>query len=268
MQLNLAGKPANIDWVHVLQIGLGVLSIVLVQVAKLPNLSADIVSALVLAATILGLLYRSIFHQEPPKPPDGISTEKTPTAEVPLKGENNPFWRLRSPVSSHSFWRMHSPMPRRSLFRSLLGTAATFALFAFSATGSVGCGPQVQGWLATISQFLSYVTTFIQGANALWAIISPLLTVDIRAKADLEFARAIQATTDAQAAGEELVAAAVNGTGPAPDVGAIIAAVQTAAAQIYAVISLYSKPVSVAPRVSTVMAGVEHQYRVIAAWRT
>jgi hypothetical protein len=149
--------------------------------------------------------------------------------------------------------------------RSTLALAFGSALFAF--TGSTGCGPGVQGWLAQIAQFLTYVTTFIQGATALWAVISPLLAADVRAKADLEFARAIQATTDAQSAGEGLVAAAVNGTGPTPNIAAIIASVQTAAAQIYAVIELYSKPVAATPRLSTAMVSIAHQARVIANWK-
>jgi hypothetical protein len=257
MQLQIAGKPANIDWVHVLQIGLGVAMIVLVQVAKMPNLSANIVSALVLIATIVGLVYRSIFHEDPPRPRDGgVSIqESTSTVLKRTLEETNPRWRL----FTHPF------ASRRAFFRNAVGMTTTIALFAF--TGSVGCGPQLAGWLANISQFLSYVTTFIQGAQALWAIVSPLLAIDVRGKADAEFARAIQATTDAQAAGEELVAAAVNGTGPTPNIAAIIASVQTAAAQIYAVIQLYSRPVSGAPRIGVAVASTEHQYRVLAAWK-
>jgi hypothetical protein len=252
MQLKIAGKPASVDWVHVLQVGLGALTIVLVQVAKMPNLSANIVSALVLGATVLGLLYRSIFHQDPPKPPDGISAQETTLPGTVLKRtyeEPNPRWRLFT--------------ARRAFFRSAV--SMTVALYLFAFTGA--CGPQLQSWLAVIGQFFTYVSTFVQGANALWSIISPLLAVDVRAKADAEFARAIQATTDAQAAGEELVAAAVNGTGPTPNVAAIIASIQTAAAQIYAVIQLYSQPVSGAPRVGVALTGIAHQAKMIAAWK-
>jgi hypothetical protein len=252
MQLKIAGKPASVDWVHVLQVGLGVLMIVLVQVAKMPNLSANIVSALVLVATVLGLLYRSIFHTDPPKPPDGLTSQDTTLPGTTMRRtleEPNPRWRLFT--------------ARRAFVRSAMSMTVSLCLFAF--TGA--CGPQLQSWLAIISQFFTYVGTFIQAAQALWSIISPLLAVDVRAKADAEFARAIQATTDAQAAGEELVAAAVNGTGPTPNIAAIIASIQTAAAQIYAVIQLYSQPVSGAPRVGVALAGVAHQAKIIAAWK-
>jgi hypothetical protein len=103
MQLKIAGKPANVDWVHVLQVGLGAATIVAIQLSRMPSFSADVVSGLALTAMVLGLLYRSIFHQEPPKPTDGIPLRedddpiveaKTILRRTMTQFKPNPRWRL------------------------------------------------------------------------------------------------------------------------------------------------------------------------------
>ena len=145
-------------------------------------------------------------------------------------------------------------------------TIGLLALACGIAPLDTGCTQaQAANILQTIQQDEQYVTDFIQGAEAVWAVISPLLGAQVAPAANAAFAAAIQTATNAQLAGENLVAAAQAANQPLPSITLILADVQAAIPPIVSIIAQYTSAPSSHAGVS--LTALQKQAAVIVALR-
>ncbi len=210
MQLKIAGKPAQFDWGHAAQAGIGVAIVIGIELQKLPSLSAHLLSGLTLTVTILGLIYRSIFNQEPPKPPSTVDT-------VPPKDPNPAFRDIRS-------------------LRLALLLSPIFAACSTSWWQNIQKDPT-----SALRKLIQYVTIFLDNARAIWAVLSPILPASLRTQADMQINTLISAVTDTEAAGTEALKAAELLKQDTPDLSAAIDAIKKAVGKLTDAVWLYAK---------------------------
>lgn len=136
---------------------------------------------------------------------------------------------------------------------------------ALTAPTLQGCTEaQFANVLSTFERYIGYVSSFVQGAQVVWSIISPLLASNVQVSANSQFARALQGVTDAEAAMQDADAAARAANNPNPDFTVVIAQCQAAVKQVMAVFALYQTPAS---GVGLTFTSLERQAAYIEAWR-
>lgn len=171
------------------------------------------------------------------------------------------------------------PKTLDAIKRMLSGTARTaagiasktmivIALLTFTAS-STSCTPaQAADIINTIAQLLAYAGNFISGAQAVWSVtISPFLRGDVKAKADAQFARGVQAVTDLVAATQEALAAARVANTPPPDVSQLVTNLQAAVLDLAKIVEMYAQPAMTSVRSGAAVSSLTRQAQVIAAWR-
>ena len=136
-----------------------------------------------------------------------------------------------------------------------LGTVPTFV---------GGCGASLASIIAVAENYLQYVTTFVQIAEGIWNVISPLLGANAPA-ANAQFAKAIVDVNNACAALSEAISVAQIANNPNPNLQALINDCVTAVDEVAAAIAQYQT-------VGTAKAGVDltqisHMQAVIHRWR-
>jgi hypothetical protein len=93
-----------------------------------------------------------------------------------------------------------------------------------------------------LSQLLQYVTTFLQTAQAVWAVVSPLLGADVAPAANAQFAKALNDVSDAEATAQDALAAAAQLGQANPDLSVVTANLQAAVGEVVAAVTQYTSP--------------------------
>lgn len=242
LTFTVAGRTVRIDWVHAFQILLTI-AIVILTWELTPEAQGLTVKIPVATATsilgLLGLLWRSVFHTNPPAP-GGLAGGGGPgsrLADTPRDGQLPVDRSVRAAMAPRKPWPAVERIQRRDvIFRGIM--LAPLALLLRCLPPSVAPTLQsIQGWLG-------YVTTFVQGAQALWAVILPLLGA--KGPQDNEvFQSAIRDVTNGQAAIDEALQAAEAAAQPTPDLSTMIASIQAAVARVVALIDAFETPTPV-----------------------
>jgi hypothetical protein len=225
--------------------------------------SAQLVSALTTGAGLLALLKGAgaaavisalgvalrMLPPPPPPPSSGTGNLAARAASATVAVFIVPF------VLFTAFLRR----PLRSTGLVLVGVA-----------GASACTPaQAANVISTIEGYLQYVTTFIQVAQGIWAVISPLLGPDAAPAANEKFNTAVQALNDASVGMEDALAAARIANNPNPNLSALIAQCTAAADQVVAVIALYSAPAPAAAAATSArgsLSTLQHMQAAIHGW--
>jgi hypothetical protein len=102
------------------------------------------------------------------------------------------------------------------------------------------CTPaQAANVISTIEGYLTYAGTFIQVAEGIWAVLSPLLSASVAPAANVQFQKAITDLQDAQVAMEDGLQAAQIANSPNPNFATLIANCQSAVDEVVAAIAQY-----------------------------
>ena len=160
------------------------------------------------------------------------------------------------------------PPPANKRVARFVGAIAMAAVVtsAVVVTGSsvTACTPaQWQTFQSDAAMVISYVQTFLQGASAVWAMISPALG-PASAVANAAFNVAFTAVTTALAVAQDAIKAA-NAAQQPLDMAALLAPIQDAVAKVMAVIAEYQKPSGAA--LGTASNSLEQMAAKIQAWK-
>jgi hypothetical protein len=206
----------------------------------------------------------------PPAPPasgSGGGVSKAPLSAV----VNDPPAAVRTRVGS----RVARVVWPWALGGSGLAGAVGMASLPVSLTGCSAWWQELQtNPQAAVAQIIQYVEDFLTGAQALWAVISPLLGASVAPQANLQFNNAVAAVTDASAALQDAVAAAAAAQQSTPNFSALIANVQAAVQQVVAIVAIYtvnpdagtSSAAKASPPAQQ-LAEFNREAAVIAGWR-
>jgi len=133
------------------------------------------------------------------------------------------------------------PMKRRTALRSIAAGALSIA--AFTATGSIGCS---SSWWQSITtnpgsaqQFVQYVTAFLQGVAAIWAIVFPFIPAAAQAQAQTDYNNAVFTVEQGVTALEDALNAAAAAQQPTPDFSKLIASIQAAVDALMKIVSAW-----------------------------
>lgn len=136
-----------------------------------------------------------------------------------------------------------------------------------------GCATTAAWWAeieanpaSAISQFVSYVSTFISTAQAVWTVVGPLLGSQAPA-ANSQFGKAVVDVQNSLAVLQDGVKAAEAAQQAKPDFTTAIAAVQDAVSKVYAIIQQYSGGDAGVVLAASGGNSLDHQAQVIATWR-
>lgn len=144
----------------------------------------------------------------------------------------------------------------------LLPMALVLGLGAVSGPMLTGCSSLAQV-VSVAEDYLTYANTFVDIAKGIWSVISPLLGSN-KADADAQFQKVVNDFYAASAALGEGIAAYKSGTGPTPNIQAMINDLVNAVNEISAAIAQYQGS---APSASRDMATLKHMQAVIQNWR-
>jgi hypothetical protein len=154
--------------------------------------------------------------------------------------------------------------------RTAAGRLGAIALIASCLGGTAtvtSCTPaQAANVISTIEGYLQYVTTFIQVAEGVWSVISPLLGASVAPTANAQFAKAINDVTDACAALEDALAAAQAANNPSPNLSALVANCVSAVNEVVAAISQYNTPATPSTKSGASLSTLQHMQSVIGSW--
>lgn len=115
----------------------------------------------------------------------------------------------------------------------------------------------------TASQLVTYVMNFLQGAQTVWNLILPLIG-SANPQANVDFNNAVVTATNAVAALQDAVQAAVAANNPNPDLSALIKDVTSAVDAVMAIVNQYRAP---SAKIGASVDGLIHQQNVIHHWK-
>ena len=153
--------------------------------------------------------------------------------------------------------------------RRLIASMLSAIVILTTGAASIGCAAAAQWWQGvlsnpgSVSSFIQYVLTFLQGAVALWNAIFPLIPTASQAKAQLDFNNSVYTVEQALAAAEDAVRAAAAAHQANPDFSAVITNVQAAVAALMKIVQAWQ---GTQPAVATT-TDISRQAGVIANWK-
>lgn len=164
------------------------------------------------------------------------------------------------------------PGAQGTVARAAMKTLPILAL-CLGVMGTItGCATTAAWWAeieanpaSAISQFVSYVSTFISTAQAVWTVVGPLLGSQAPA-ANSQFGKAVVDVQNSLAVLQDGVKAAEAAQQAKPDFTTAIAAVQDAVSKVYAVIQQYSGGDAGVVLAASGGNSLDHQAQVIATW--
>lgn len=199
------------------------------------------------------LLPRAPWMPKPPAPP-GTGPANYPQVKLESVKPQPPSTAKRETLY----------FPKRLAIGAL---ACVMSLTSFAVVGLVDCTPaNWQNFQNIAEQFITYVSVAVQGLQALWAILQPLIPAAQQAQAVVDYNNALLAVNSALAGLQDAVQAG-NAVQQAPaNYSQLASAVQDAFAQLFKVVTQWQ---SLAPSGSakTAADGLQHQASKIAAWR-
>jgi len=155
---------------------------------------------------------------------------------------------------------------RASRYRRV-GFAGLISAAALHFSGVVGCTPAAWANFVTVeAQFVNYVQTFLDGAQALWAIVLPLIPASNQAEADTAFQDGVLALNQTLAALQNAVNAGVAAQQAPADYPTLVANVQAAVANLVTIVEKW-QPVQFKEASVATFSEFEQQAQVIKAWK-
>lgn len=154
--------------------------------------------------------------------------------------------------------------------RTAYGRLAALAFIASCggvATATItGCAVPLASIIAIASNYLTYVNTFVQVAQGIWSVISPLLGNTVAPAANVQFNKAVNDVNAACAALSEAIAAAQIANNPNPNLQALINDCVTAVDEVAAAIAQYQTTPSASANVGANITTLQHMVTVIHRW--
>ncbi len=194
----------------------------------------------------------------------------TPSAKSPPKGGSGPGGGLpldSDPDATSPGGRIPSGPPERnvnSLQRrwalSLMSGLLAMPFAGIMLLSGSGCTPaQWQNFVTAVTAFLSYVQTFLTGAEAIWQVVAPLIPVAQRPQAEATFQDALQTCVDTDHALQDALNAGTSYS--QSDIVGLVANVKAACAELVKVVQLWSGPAG-SPQPSGSVQAIAIQARV------
>lgn len=129
-----------------------------------------------------------------------------------------------------------------------------------------GCAASLSSIISVAENYLTYISTFVQIAQGIWAVIAPLLSASVAPTANSQFAKAIVDVNSAAAVLSEAINAAQIAGNPNPNLQALINDCVSAVDEVATAISQYTAT-SGAISTKTDLTELTHMQTVIHRWK-